>query len=98
MAERAANEGFRMLEDFVCDAISALAIPPAAGTRHGRNEGMRVVEECVLDLGAVPRLVNELQATIDELKRQNAALKASLMDTTRLVQRYYLDGPAEDDI
>jgi hypothetical protein len=47
MTTSAENEGFRMLDDFVCDAIYALEVPQADPTKSGKNEGMRVVGELV---------------------------------------------------
>lgn len=47
MAVRAENEGFSVLDDFVCDAIHAPGIPRADPNKQGRNEGIRVIEELV---------------------------------------------------
>jgi hypothetical protein len=47
MAQRAENEGFRMLDDFVCEAIHDPSIPLANPAKQGRNEGMSVVVELV---------------------------------------------------
>jgi len=49
MAIQGQNEGFRVLDDFVCEAILAPSSPHAVPTKHGQNEGMRVVEEIVFD-------------------------------------------------
>ena len=49
MSERTENEGFRMMEDFVCDAIHDSGIPQADPTKPGKNEGMRLVEELVFE-------------------------------------------------
>jgi hypothetical protein len=48
-AQRAENEGFRVLEDFVCDAIHEPGIPQADPTKQGANEGIRVIKELVFE-------------------------------------------------
>src|SRR5437660_1605254 len=47
MAKRAENEGFRVLDDFVCDAILQPGIPQADPRKQGKNEGVRVIGELV---------------------------------------------------
>ncbi len=47
MANRAENEGFRLLDDFVCDAIHAAGITQADPKKQGKNEGIRVNGELV---------------------------------------------------
>jgi hypothetical protein len=47
VSKRAENEGFGMLDDFVCDAVHEPGIPRADSTKQGENEGIRVVEELV---------------------------------------------------
>jgi hypothetical protein len=49
MASRGQNEGFEMLDDFVCEAIHAPGIPMADPSKQGENEGFDVVEELVFD-------------------------------------------------
>lgn len=49
MAGPAENEGFRVLDDFVCNAIHASEMPQAAPTKSGKNEGMHLVEESVFE-------------------------------------------------
>jgi hypothetical protein len=49
MAGSAENEGFRVLDDFVCNAILAPQVPPADPKKHGKNEGLRIVEELVIE-------------------------------------------------
>jgi hypothetical protein len=51
MGKPAENEGFRVLDELVCDAIPGEVILPAPLTRQGKNEGMRVVEELVFGAG-----------------------------------------------
>ncbi len=47
MAERANNEGFHVLDEFVCDAIREPGIPQADPKKQGKNERIRVIEELV---------------------------------------------------
>jgi len=49
MAKRGQNEGFRVLDDFVCEALHDPAIPQASPKNQGQNEGVRVIEEMVFD-------------------------------------------------
>jgi hypothetical protein len=46
------NEGFRILDDFVCEAIRDPSVHCATSPRPGRNEGMGVVEELIVELGS----------------------------------------------
>ncbi|MGL6075945.1 MAG: hypothetical protein ACRC8S_17445 [Fimbriiglobus sp.] len=45
MATQGRNEGFSVLDDFVCEAILASSIPVASPTKQGQNSGMNIVEE-----------------------------------------------------
>ncbi len=47
MATRAENEGFRMLDEFVTDAILEPGVPRADPQKPGKNEGIQVIEELV---------------------------------------------------
>jgi hypothetical protein len=47
------NEGFYVLEDFVCQAIPGPSISPAGPDKQGRNEGMFVTEELMFEAGKV---------------------------------------------
>jgi hypothetical protein len=76
MAERAVNEGFRMLDDFVCEAIHDPAVPRAADAHQGQNEGMRVVEELVFD---VPAGKSKQEAIDDSEMRRIAEKLATLI-------------------
>src|SRR5205809_6751099 len=49
MANPGRNEGFHVLDDFVCEAIHNPSLPLANPANQGRNEGMTVVEEAVFD-------------------------------------------------
>jgi hypothetical protein len=45
MTSRAENEGFRVLDEFVCDAIHEPGMPLGDPGKQGRNEGNRIVED-----------------------------------------------------
>ncbi len=45
MDRKGQNEGFRVLDEFVCEAIHAPGVPPAPPNKRGQNEGVRVLEE-----------------------------------------------------
>lgn len=51
MAAQGRNSGFHVLDDFVSEALHAPLVPLAVATRQGRNEGMSVVEELIVDIG-----------------------------------------------
>jgi hypothetical protein len=54
MAAQGHNQGFHVLDEFVCDAIPEPSIPLATPLNQGRNEGMSVVEELLLEAGNAP--------------------------------------------
>jgi len=49
MVGRGQNQGFHILDEFVCEAIPSPSVTPANPASQGRNEGMSVVEEVVFD-------------------------------------------------
>jgi hypothetical protein len=51
MSGRTENEGFDTIEEFICDAIPGPGIPKAEFRQGGENEGIRDVEECIIDIG-----------------------------------------------
>ncbi|HTU92849.1 MAG TPA: hypothetical protein VMF69_22405 [Gemmataceae bacterium] len=51
MDKRGQNEGLRVLDDFVCEAIHNPAVPQALPTKQGQNEGMRILEGSVQGSG-----------------------------------------------
>jgi hypothetical protein len=82
------NEPFRMLEEFACDAIPEPGvIPPGVKLGRGENEGMRVLDEVVVDLSAPPAA--EPEPLLGELtESQRSALRVlaesgSLTETAR---------------
>ena len=52
MTKPGRNEGCRVLDDFVCEAIPDPALPRAVPTSRGRNEGMEIVQDIVIDAGS----------------------------------------------
>lgn len=44
------NDGFHVLDDFVCDAVHAPSIPSANSAQQGQSEGITVVEEVICDM------------------------------------------------
>jgi hypothetical protein len=56
MASQGHNEGFRVMDDFACEAIHAPAVPQADPSKQGQNEGVQVIQELVVDASeASPR-------------------------------------------
>lgn len=51
MAAQGRNEGFHVLDEFVCEAIHAPTVPLANPANQGQNEGMSVAEELVFEAG-----------------------------------------------
>jgi hypothetical protein len=51
MASQGRNEGFHVLDEFVCEAIHAPSVPLANPANQGQNQGLSVVEELVVELG-----------------------------------------------
>jgi hypothetical protein len=48
------NEGYRVLDDFVCEAIHESTVPRIPPNQRGQNEGVRVVEELSLNTAPTP--------------------------------------------
>jgi hypothetical protein len=49
MAGLGENEGFHVLEDFVCEALQDPALPKGDPGQPGQNTGAQVLEELILD-------------------------------------------------
>ena len=64
MANSGRNEGFRMLEEFTCEAVSS---PHAARLGRGVNPGMRVLTETVVTSDQ-PSMTTE---RVDQLRRMS---------------------------
>jgi hypothetical protein len=88
MAERAVNEGFRMLDDFVCEAIHDPTVMRADNKRQGRNEGIRVVEELVFDVAAEKSKQEADESEMRRIAEQLATLIASQSDPTGAMARF----------
>src|SRR5437763_1530938 len=52
MSNQGKNEGIRVLDDFVCEAIHGPDVPRADEQHRGRNEGMQVVEELAFEVSS----------------------------------------------
>ena len=50
MSNQGQNEGVRVLDDFECEAIHELVIPPGIPCKQALSEGIQVLQELVLDL------------------------------------------------
>lgn len=48
------NEGLRVLDDFVCEAIHDPAVPQAPPSKRGQNEGVRVLADSSSQITHVP--------------------------------------------
>lgn len=89
-ASRSASDGIRFRAVFADDVQSLNAAK--TNTFDALNLLLAQHEQ------NVQQLVYKLQSTIDELNRQNADLKGILLERDRFIDRYYLNGPNEDDI
>ena len=89
-ASRSANEGIHLFAAFEDD------VQPLNGVETGARDVLNAL--LAQHEQNVQKLVNKLQETIDELKKQNTDLKGILVERDRLIDRYYLNGPNEDDI
>lgn len=103
MAAQGRNEGFHVLDDFVCEAIHAPSVSLANPRQQGRNEGMEVIEELVFDStleaaqesgGTKPRgPIVPNDAIKSEVKRLAAFISESTdpVGTTILFQNFLVD-------
>jgi ABC-type transporter Mla subunit MlaD len=89
-ASRSANEGIRYLAAFEDDAL------PLSASETDSLDTLNVL--FAQHEQKIQRLVNKLQGMIEELKKQNAEMKSILLANDQVINRYYLDGPREDDI
>jgi hypothetical protein len=55
MGKRGENEGFHVLDDFVCEAIHAPGVPQTPPMKRSQNEGGTVLEEIAFHGSAIPR-------------------------------------------
>ncbi|HEY3963139.1 MAG TPA: hypothetical protein VGM05_01195 [Planctomycetaceae bacterium] len=87
------NEGVRILDDFVCQAIRDPGVPKADGFHQGRSEGVQVVadlecepangeREAVRDLDAIRTGQFKSVALDDSIRSQINALAAWVVGTS----------------
>jgi catechol 2,3-dioxygenase-like lactoylglutathione lyase family enzyme len=50
MDKQGQNEGFRVLEEFVCEAIHNPRVPPSPSNKRSQEEGVRMLEEPALSV------------------------------------------------
>ena len=88
MAAQCRNEGFHVLDEFVCEAIHAPSVPLADPANQGHNEGMCVVEELLLQVGATdgprPSLPDPLNNAIKPVVEQLATLISASADPRKV--------------
>ena len=85
MAAQGRNEGFHVLDEFVCEAIHSPAFPLANPANQGRNEGMCVVEELLLQLDQEPASQSEpLSSDLKPVVEQLAMLISALDDPRKV--------------
>lgn len=78
MAAQGRNEGFHVLDEFVCEAIHAPSVPLANPANQGRNGGMSVVEELVVSLGTQAEVSEEEDDRQRERKEKERAFETAL--------------------
>jgi len=81
MSNSGKNEGFRVLEDFVCEAVQSPDVPRADERHRGRNEGLQVVQELAFEApGGEPG-----QENAEDSKRTNGTPPITLDDSVQSV-------------
>ena len=73
MANPGQNQGFRVLDEFVCEAIHPPTVPQADQTKQGQNEGMRVIQELVVDDSAASP---EVETASDDNARSRSVARS----------------------
>jgi hypothetical protein len=80
MSTQGQNEGFRVLDDFVCEAIPNPAVPQAPRDRRGQNAGAQVLSELVFPGAANERGTDPARArVVVEVTTQEPALVRELL-------------------
>src|ERR1700722_16680941 len=89
MAKPGHNEGFHVLDDFVCEAIHDPSVPLANPAHQGRNEGMSVLEEVVFDTAreSKPSDKERIQNSPAENRTKHMATRAWLLTVSVLVEQ-----------
>lgn len=49
MPSQGQNQGFLLIDEFICEAIPDPGVPQAPPARQGRNEGMGVFDEVIVE-------------------------------------------------
>ena len=81
MSNNGKNEGFRVLDDFVCEAMHGPDVPRADEQHRGRNEGMQVVQELAFEApGGEP-----VQERAEESKSATRTRPITLDDSVQTV-------------
>src|SRR5215217_5063768 len=75
MAAQGQNQGFHVLEDFVCQAVPNPALPPANPANQGRNEGVVAHDEILVDGGQ-----RQTAARVEEPSRSEPRSAAALLE------------------
>jgi hypothetical protein len=86
MNQRGQNEGFRVLEDLVCEALPNPAIPQAPPGRRGQNEGVRVLEDFSLEIAEESNRANTTAEALTEEAERQGALRSRREDLLRLLR------------
>ena len=85
MSAQGENKGFHMLEDFICEALHSPSASHTCLPKLGRNAGMHVLEEVVLDLGKEPTVLDD---TIKSEAHRLAVLIAASADPIGAVTQF----------
>ncbi len=93
MSDKGRNDGFRVLDDFVCEAIHSPGVPLANEQHQGHNAGSLVVEELSFDASAEKPGSEEVQdpdsrkvpgpVALDDAIRSEAGRVAALISASR---------------
>jgi len=71
MTNQGQSEGFRVLDDFVCEAIHDAQVPMAGPPRQGQNEGMRAGRTHQTLAGSAIAVISSGKS-VDEIGRWDA--------------------------
>jgi hypothetical protein len=80
MSGRGRNEGFRVLDDFVCEAVHNPLVPRAPRDKRGRNVGANVLPEMAVNVGGVEAMADQARVELlVEITTQEPALVGELL-------------------
>src|SRR4051794_15220120 len=57
MAAQGRNQGFHVLDEFICEALPVPSVPLADPATQGMNGGMSAIEELVFEAGGEPTVL-----------------------------------------